>query len=81
MKKFELWREEINQPITERHIIVTVKIKASITGLGKTKYKAEEEATKTAREVSDTTYRVIRKNTIGKEDNWICTMLIEYVQK
>ena len=57
------------------------KVKASVTGSGKTKFEAENDAAKAAREVSGGSYNTIRKNTTGSGTSWICTMTIEYTQK
>jgi hypothetical protein len=57
------------------------RVKASVTGVGKTKYEAENDAERAAREVSGGSYSTVRKNTSGSGSSWTCAMTIEYTEK
>ena len=74
----------VGQATTTEHsqlVAAGKKVKASVTGTGKTKFAAETDAAKAAREVSGGMYTRIRKNTTGSGSSWTCTMTIEYTQK
>ena len=57
------------------------KVKASVTGTGKSKSAAESDAKRAAREVAGGFYRTIRSNTSGSGSSWTCAMTIEYSEK
>ncbi len=61
--------------------LLAKKIKASVTGVGDSKSKAESDAARSAREVAGGSYTTLRKNTSGSGKNWTCTMTIEYTEK
>lgn len=74
----------IGQAMAAEHstfVAAAKKVKASVTGSGKTRFEAENDAAKAAREVSGGSYNTIRKNATGSGNSWICTMTIEYTQK
>lgn len=56
------------------------KVRTAVTGTGKTKSEAENDAARSARQIS-TSYTTISKKTSGADKNYICTMVIEYAQK
>ena len=56
------------------------KVRTAITGTGKTKSEAENDAARSARQII-TSYTTISKKTSGADKNYICTMVIEYIQK
>jgi len=56
------------------------KVKTAVTGAGKTKSEAENEARKAASQISFS-YTTVSKNTSGSGTNYVCTMVIEYTQK
>ncbi len=56
------------------------KVRTSVTGTGKTKSDAENDAARSARQIS-TSYTTISKKTSGADKNYICIMVIEYAQK
>ena len=57
------------------------KVKASVTGTGKSKFAAETDAKRAARDVAGGFYRTIRSNTTGSGSSWTCAMTIEYSEK
>lgn len=58
------------------------KARASVTGTGKSRFEAENEADRTARDVAGgSSYTVIRRTTNGSGTNWTCTLVIEYRQR
>jgi predicted outer membrane protein len=69
--------------VTEPHprVAAAKKVKASVTGIGKSKFLAEVDAAKAAREVSGGSYSTVRKNTTGSGSSWTCAMTIEYTPK
>lgn len=74
--------EPILSAETRPAVAADKKVKASVTGTGKSKSAAEDEARKTARDVAGSiNYRTIRKNTTGSGESWTCTMTIEYAAK
>ena len=56
------------------------KVRTSVTGAGKSKSEAESEAAKAARQISPS-YTTVSRNTSGNNKNYVCTMVIEYIQK
>ncbi len=56
------------------------KTRTSVTGTGKSKTEAENDAARTARQIS-TNYTTVSKKTSGADKNYVCTMVIEYAQK
>ena len=56
------------------------KTRTSVTGTGKSKSEAENDAARTARQIS-TSYTTVSKKTSGADKNYVCTMVIEYTQK
>ena len=57
------------------------KVKASVSGTGKSKFAAETDAKRAAREVAGGSYRTIRSSTTGSGSSWTCAMTIEYAEK
>ena len=57
------------------------KVKASVSGTGKSKFAAETDAKRAARDVAGGFYRTIRSNTTGSGSSWTCAMTIEYAEK
>lgn len=57
------------------------KVRASVTGVGKSRFEAESDADRNARKVSGGVYSRISRTTNGSGTNYVCTMVIEYRQR
>jgi hypothetical protein len=58
------------------------RVRASVTGVGKTQFEAESELRKNVDLITfDTTFKIIRANTVGSVGNWTSTMVIEYYEE
>lgn len=58
------------------------KVRASVTGVGATKFEAESELRKNVDLITfDFSFRILRANTVGSNGNWTSTMVIEYEER
>lgn len=58
------------------------KVRASVTGVGETKFEAESELRKNVNLITfDSNFKILRANTVGSVGNWTSTMVIEYYEE
>ena len=58
------------------------KVRASVTGVGETKFEAESDLRKNVNLITfDSNFKIIRANTVGSVGNWTSTMVIEYYEE
>ena len=59
------------------------KVRASVTGVGKTQFEAESELRKNDDLIAGdrTNFKILRANSVGSNGNWTSTMVIEYEER
>ena len=58
------------------------KVRASVTGVGETKFEAESDLRKNVNLITfDSNFKIIRANTVGSVGNWTSTVVIEYYEE